>query len=991
MPWVGKGTSSRFVRPQRQGTSAATSDSSSNPANINRSSGGNKQGYASGEIKPSIPNNPPSRVTPQPNSQGYASGDITPTTPNFPLTPLQQIQAESQKGQGISQERVEAIISQNENLETKRQIALATGNPKLLPNTPGGTYKEFTLRRQDVTPEYKRQKASTPKEVSTFTEQKNSSATGFDYINNTKISKNSDPTGFGIANDYTKKTYTPIEEINDFSKRKGHTRAAPFSDTMWQEADPARIVYKKGEKAFKGADVLASKAQTLSAYDYQRNDKFNFTAYKEFDKENNNAYDVPVKPSGFYNFLTPKNTQEASEMFALGEAGGELYKAGNVIFRKGIKATPDIVKSIGEAIKETPPLTDSNPWSFRYKGSDVKSKASLRKQSYGIREQPKAGTPRYSVADEYKNNIPSAKIFRAERNLPGKVGKQIQELRVGVDNSVTRGETDVLYKRFNGHNVKFTQVIKPSGEREVNLVPVIRQGSESGKVERLSSQFGVSKGRIKERPDLVVRVEGNRAVVSDKGGGLLLQKENIKVIKAKEIKNPSVTILENNIGQNAYQQQLNKAGVSQKEFKSVVENDRSRTIVNRGGFRPGMRDRLYSKYRTMQVAREGELADFKARLPVPSKYGTDMATINVPGGKSLIDIKGGDSLAGVPGSTGEFAALDNFGKSMGSMDKFGGADTNLGGLGRKKKYRTIIEPPDQVPTSQGGGSVLLPDNGGMINLGHGDYNIRDVQPYRPTIIPNNPFRTYNNSVIRPGINSSLSPKNNLGINGKNDLNIGMRPSIDLGQNQNQNQESGQIPGIISDVAVKQSQKEDQAIASDLSSDLVVDTSSNNNEERRVERQDDFYKDFSNDGFDQQRSRRNRYFRERIPEEKGGDFNIDLPSFDKKKSRGFNVFVRRHGKFSMINVGALSREDAKNLGEVKVGNSAAASYKIMPSKSEVVSVFKGKGNPMDFAPSKKDASIMVEKIGRRIKSIGEKNEITMKGIQAKKKSKYEWGV
>jgi len=95
-------------------------------------------------------------------------------------------------------------------------------------------------------------------------------------------------------------------------------------------------------------------------------------------------------------------------------------------------------------------------------------------------------------------------------------------------------------------------------------------------------------------------------------------------------------------------------------------------------------------------------------------------------------------------------------------------------------------------------------------------------------------------------------------------------------------------------------------------------------------------------------------------------------------RGFNVFVRREGKFSRVNNKALRFEEAQQLGASVVGTSAAATFKLEETKSNRLGSFSGSGNLKDFY---RKGSLYIEKRSKRIKSSGEKEEITLKGLSA----------
>lgn len=103
--------------------------------------------------------------------------------------------------------------------------------------------------------------------------------------------------------------------------------------------------------------------------------------------------------------------------------------------------------------------------------------------------------------------------------------------------------------------------------------------------------------------------------------------------------------------------------------------------------------------------------------------------------------------------------------------------------------------------------------------------------------------------------------------------------------------------------------------------------------------------------------------------------------------GFDVFVRRSGSFQKINYAALAKEEAVQFGAWKVGHTAAATFQIRPAREKVKQRFKGKGMLADFYQKRgKGGNMFIEKRGRRIKSRGELQEITFKGISAQKARK-----
>jgi hypothetical protein len=118
--------------------------------------------------------------------------------------------------------------------------------------------------------------------------------------------------------------------------------------------------------------------------------------------------------------------------------------------------------------------------------------------------------------------------------------------------------------------------------------------------------------------------------------------------------------------------------------------------------------------------------------------------------------------------------------------------------------------------------------------------------------------------------------------------------------------------------------------------------------------------------------------------------IKTPSFFMRsqskspKSTGFYVSVRKQGKWQTIRNKSLEKSDAINYGASVVGTSARASFKIVPSFQPVNFDYKQSYNRMtDFY---KKGEVFIERRSKRIKSFGEKKEITFKGIQANRNKK-----
>lgn len=110
--------------------------------------------------------------------------------------------------------------------------------------------------------------------------------------------------------------------------------------------------------------------------------------------------------------------------------------------------------------------------------------------------------------------------------------------------------------------------------------------------------------------------------------------------------------------------------------------------------------------------------------------------------------------------------------------------------------------------------------------------------------------------------------------------------------------------------------------------------------------------------------------------------------DKEDSQNglFAVQVRRRGRFETV--GSFSDKlEAFDTGKRFAQNSAVASFRLLDlARGEVVSsdVYSS-----DFAPSKREKGVYVQKNKFRISSVGEKSEITYKGISSNRRRIKKW--
>ena len=102
---------------------------------------------------------------------------------------------------------------------------------------------------------------------------------------------------------------------------------------------------------------------------------------------------------------------------------------------------------------------------------------------------------------------------------------------------------------------------------------------------------------------------------------------------------------------------------------------------------------------------------------------------------------------------------------------------------------------------------------------------------------------------------------------------------------------------------------------------------------------------------------------------------------KKSLFGFDVLVRKKGKFFTIGTTGTFKS-AIGLGSSFVGRTSTATFKIQRS-NKIVGEEAGKGLMGNLSDFYRKGSLFIERRERRIKSEGEKREITYKGIKARR--------
>lgn len=135
-----------------------------------------------------------------------------------------------------------------------------------------------------------------------------------------------------------------------------------------------------------------------------------------------------------------------------------------------------------------------------------------------------------------------------------------------------------------------------------------------------------------------------------------------------------------------------------------------------------------------------------------------------------------------------------------------------------------------------------------------------------------------------------------------------------------------------------------------------------------------------------------FSREEVVKEKEIIPKLLIPLFNKQeksysKSKKFKLLVRKKGKFQVRKEG-LDVGDLFQSGKNILKSGAEASFKIIGEGGEVVT-------PMfssdEFKPSKREKGVIVQQRSYRISSIGEKIDITYKGIEANRKGGVGFGL
>ena len=108
---------------------------------------------------------------------------------------------------------------------------------------------------------------------------------------------------------------------------------------------------------------------------------------------------------------------------------------------------------------------------------------------------------------------------------------------------------------------------------------------------------------------------------------------------------------------------------------------------------------------------------------------------------------------------------------------------------------------------------------------------------------------------------------------------------------------------------------------------------------------------------------------------------------RQPGKGYLLSVRRRGVFKPVGV-VKGLNKAFGKGQSIVSNTAAASFKIEPlGRNEKINPIMGFSKKQLYR-SRKEKNVFIERRGQRIKTAGEKGEITQKGlfaIRAKKKA------
>jgi hypothetical protein len=996
MPWVGTGTNSRFVRTTRQraGTSAAPSSSDSNPANIAKASDEEAKRKKEIEVKTSSPQQVVVGVSKK-EGGGYSSENLSkgmteketrdlsrriqaerkPQEASKNLSALEQIKKESEPRynyekhrytQGISRDRAEEIVAQRQDKETRRQIALATGNSKLLPKERGSSYEEFLLRREDVPSDFKRERARQPQALAVVT----TTQTVKEEPSAPLVDGGSDPFGMR-TNKFGNQSYTSKEQVDDFifKEKKGTLtrntrRPAPFSNTFWSSSDPVSIIHGRGKKAIEGADVLAKSAEEITAYDYQRKGKFSFEEYKKFSMENKEAYDVSVKPSHFYDFFMPRTTKEAVVAYATWELGSGAYRLGNTLFKKTIQEIPAVARNVKNSAEVLPKI-------FRYK-----TKGKVGNDYVGRVVQDSTPLKKSSISSE-------GLYFTSFKGRPTIFGSEAEADSAFRNLYLVKMERTA---RRNPIKLESGAIISTKPESPIQRIKSLINKRETAEVKR-AKELQAEKWDSSERiasfkyKKLMERKARRGSYIGESGNSLVekktLSKSQIFYERAKAQVRGSTSFDEGLLG------------IARARTPSSIPEfqNRFRTAVRRGDAYSefgkkldGIAKRDSQKFSDV-LARDGK-GRFDDMYALPKEKGI----LENPKGSSsslALDVFYREKFDKLRARRARSAGVLHSGK-LPRVEVFknralkqtkekgkGGIVVPSVSTTTKKGEKSFDVDPDKVV---GGGEQSLVLKTKNVERGKTKTEQKEKVSVKSAASEDVPSLSLQSSVLVPkGVSRSrfiLLPASKIFVKQKQIPTQQVRVLSGQSSKSESKVVQVQIPKVLSDVKVvaKTSAKTDIGILEKLRVDTTMKTSTLVKTVSKVEERTGL-----------------RSKLESVQDQTGRGY---LPKLSTRGgSAGFDVFVRRFGKFSKVSRDPLVRGEALNFGMFKVANTAGATFRIKRSSTTASEgVFRQKGLVTEFrrAKGRGYGDQFVEKNKFRINTPGEVSEISMKGWNAKRR-------
>jgi hypothetical protein len=472
---------------------------------------------------------------------------------------------------------VRGIIKSTPGEREKREISLYTGVSRGVQPT---TYEEYKIERGERAFARKRAKERTVKGVSVIIRpspytysaitkelerERYKKVTGY-YPEELQIPRK-ELAAYNIAKERASRKY-PFKSIGSFGVlARGKPYADKVIDYVYQAGRKKAVAYDSAFRELSGNKV---------GVQFYRG---GFTGSMLPGVESDIGYrPYPNYVSKGYDFFMPRNSEEVAAAIII-SYGAPIFAKG--LYRGGkylVKGTYKGAKVFGKGFDKAFSELDNIGKKGAYKGSKRLSKAAIRNKQRGVIKYPKLGTKKYLGELTGGGKAPS-EVW--QQRLPGTKRNIRYSISVTPDiikkTTVPRRVSSKTY--FDKLNKVVTIERKYGFERKTEIV---KPGSRTLDISGAPISF-----RNPAKP-FYIRTLGAEAKF---GGNVLPIRKSVKV---KLISSATTTQPQ---GWKSFEKQLQKSGMSLKEYKTRLRGVRNQKIIERatiqqeqrGGFRKGMR------------------------------------------------------------------------------------------------------------------------------------------------------------------------------------------------------------------------------------------------------------------------------------------------------------------------------------------------------------------------------------------------------------------